>query len=83
MLKEEMECVLDKSGGRWTLESMREMKRMDSFIKETLRYNGHLTGKFISLMILIAKGRNKEERTENLFFFFCKQRHSSGKHSDP
>ena len=69
MLKEEMECVLDKSGGRWTLESMREMKKMDSFIKETLRYNGHLTGKFISLMILIAKGRNKEERTENVFFF--------------
>lgn len=58
MLKEEMECVLDKSGGRWTLESMREMKKMDSFIKETLRYNGHLTGKFI-----FADDTNRE-RTE-------------------
>ena len=44
MLKEEIECVLEKCGGRWTLDSMREMKKMDSFVKETLRYNGHLTG---------------------------------------
>ena len=58
MLKEEMECMLEKCGGRWTLESMREMKKMDSFVKETLRYNGHLTGTSIPLVLIL---RTKQE----------------------
>ena len=59
LLKEEMECVLAKHGGQWSLESMREMKKMDSFVKETLRYNGHLTGTSIlfSFVLVCPKQR--------------------------
>ena len=46
MLKEEIDSVLGESGGVWTLESMEKLKKTDSFLKETLRYNGHLTGEF-------------------------------------
>jgi len=46
ILQEEIESVLEESGGEWTLESMGKLKKLDSFMKETLRYNGHLTGKF-------------------------------------
>lgn len=44
ILKEEIDSVLEESGGEWTLESMGKLKKLDSFMKETLRYNGHLTG---------------------------------------
>lgn len=44
ILRKDMESVVEESGGDWTLESMGKLKMLDSFIKETLRYNGHLTG---------------------------------------
>lgn len=47
ILQEEIESVLEESGGEWTLESMGKLKKLDSFMKETLRYNGHLTGQFL------------------------------------
>lgn len=46
ILKEEIDSVLEESGGEWTLESMGKLKKLDSFMKETLRYNGHLTGEY-------------------------------------
>lgn len=46
ILKEEIDSVLEESGGEWTLESMGKLKKLDSFMKETLRYNGHLTATF-------------------------------------
>lgn len=39
-----MNTVRDEYGRQWTLESMGKLKKLDSFMKETLRYNGHLTG---------------------------------------
>ena len=44
ILKQEISSVLEESGGQWTLESMVKLKKLDSFLKETLRYSGHLTG---------------------------------------
>lgn len=44
ILKQEINSVLEESGGQWTLESMVKLKKLDSFMKETLRYSGHLTG---------------------------------------
>ena len=49
ILKEEMDAVFEESGREWTLESMGKLKKLDSFIKETLRYNGHLTGKSLPI----------------------------------
>lgn len=46
ILQEEIESVLKESGGEWTLESMGNLKKLDSFIKESLRCDGHLTGEF-------------------------------------
>ena len=45
MLREEIESVLKECGGEWTLESMGNLKKLDSFVKETLRHSGHLVGK--------------------------------------
>lgn len=45
VLREEVEEVLAENGGEWTLDSMSKLKKTDSFIKETLRHSGHLTGK--------------------------------------
>lgn len=42
-LKQEIEDVLREAGGDWTLESMGQLKMMDSFMKESLRFNGHVT----------------------------------------
>ena len=44
ILEDEINAVLEESGGKLTLRRMELLKKMDSFIKETLRYNGHLTG---------------------------------------
>lgn len=46
ILQEEMDSVLKESRREWTLESMGKLQKLDSFIKETLRYNGHITGEF-------------------------------------
>jgi cytochrome P450 len=46
ILQEEIESVFEGCGGKWTLESMGKLKKLDSFIKESLRCDGHLTGKF-------------------------------------
>lgn len=46
ILREEIAAVRAEMGTKWTLESMGKLKKMDSFIKETLRYNGHLTGEY-------------------------------------
>lgn len=46
ILKEEMDTVFEESEREWTLESMGKLTKLDSFIKETLRYNGHLTATF-------------------------------------
>lgn len=45
ILKEEIDTVLEESGGVWTLDSMSKLKKMDSFMKESLRYNGPTTSK--------------------------------------
>ena len=45
-LRTEIYSVRQQSGGDWTLESMGKLKKLDSFLKETLRYNGHLTATF-------------------------------------
>ena len=44
ILQEEIDSVRSENGGQFTLESMGKLKKLDSFIKETLRFNGHLTG---------------------------------------
>jgi cytochrome P450 len=36
-LREEVKAVLAKHGGEWTIDSMNELKKMDSFIKESQR----------------------------------------------
>ena len=49
ILKEEIDSVLKESGGTWSLESMGDLKKLDSFLKETLWHSGHLTGERNSL----------------------------------
>lgn len=44
ILREEVNKVLTEYRGKWSLESMAKLKKLDSFIKETLRHSGHLTG---------------------------------------
>ncbi|KAL8826671.1 MAG: hypothetical protein Q9191_003656 [Dirinaria sp. TL-2023a] len=46
ILREEIDRVFEESGGELTLESMSKMKKLDSFVKETLRHSGHLTATF-------------------------------------
>lgn len=43
VLKQEIDDVLRETGGKWTLESLGQLKKLDSFMKETLRHSGHLT----------------------------------------
>lgn len=38
-LREEIKSVLEKHDGEWTIESMSELRKLDSFIKESQRYN--------------------------------------------
>ncbi|KAF8867032.1 cytochrome P450 [Acephala macrosclerotiorum] len=43
ILKEEFAEVLKEHEGTWTLEAMAKLKKLDSFIRESLRYNGATT----------------------------------------
>lgn len=45
ILRQEIEDVLSEAGGEWTTDSMGQLKKLDSFIKETLRLYGHATSK--------------------------------------
>jgi hypothetical protein len=45
ILKEEIDTVLAESGGEFTLESMSKLKKLDSFMKEALRFNTPTTSK--------------------------------------
>ena len=53
VLRQEIESVLKECGGEWTLESMGNLKKLDSFVKETLRHSGHLVGKHVPRQALI------------------------------
>ena len=43
ILRQEIDDILREVGGKWTMESMGQLQKLDSFIKETLRHSGHLT----------------------------------------
>lgn len=45
MLKEEAESVLEQCSGVWTLSSMERLEKLDSFMRESLRFEPPLTGK--------------------------------------
>lgn len=45
ILRQEIEETLREAGGQWSMDSMAQLQKMDSFIKETLRHSGHLTRK--------------------------------------
>ena len=47
-LRQEIDDTLREAGGKWTTESMAQLEKMDSFVKETLRHSGHLTSKLHS-----------------------------------
>ena len=38
MLKEEVEEVLSNNGGEFTSQALQDMKKLDSFLRELLRY---------------------------------------------
>lgn len=44
ILKEEIENVLASCDGQWTLDSMSKLEKLDSFMKESLRFDTPLTG---------------------------------------
>ena len=46
ILEEEIQAVLAKYGGEWTLESMDRLEKLDSFMRESLRLEPPLTGQF-------------------------------------
>lgn len=45
ILRQEIKDTYIANGGKWTMYSMAQMQKLDSFIKETLRHAGHLTRK--------------------------------------
>lgn len=45
IIKEEIETVLAECGNEWTLDSMNRLEKLDSFMKESLRFEPPLTGK--------------------------------------
>lgn len=47
MLVEEIERTLADCGGEWTLESMNRLEKLDSFMRESLRFEPPLTGKSV------------------------------------
>lgn len=47
MLLEEVREVLGKHEGEFTLQSLQELKKMDSFAKETMRYYPLMAGEFV------------------------------------
>jgi len=42
-LRQEIDDTLRDAGGKWTMDSMAQLQKLDIFIKETLRHSGHLT----------------------------------------
>lgn len=46
ILRQEIDDTLKEAGGEWTMESMAQLQKLDSFIKETLRHSGHLTREY-------------------------------------
>ena len=46
ILREEIESILAECGGEWTLESMARLEKLDSFMRESLRFEPPLTGTF-------------------------------------
>lgn len=51
ILRDEIDAVLAESGGEFTLESMSKLKKLDSFLKETLRFNTLTTSKHFQTSI--------------------------------
>jgi len=51
ILRDEIDTVLAESGGEFTLESMSKLKKLDSFLKETLRFNTPTTSKHFQTSI--------------------------------
>lgn len=45
ILQDEIESVLADCGGAWTLESMGRLEKLDSFMRESLRFEPPLTGR--------------------------------------
>jgi cytochrome P450 len=45
ILREEIEIVLKGSGGVWTLDGVSKLKKLDSFMKESLRHHTPTTSK--------------------------------------
>lgn len=46
ILRQEINDTYKANDGKWTMDSMAQMQKLDSFIKETLRHAGHLTRKW-------------------------------------
>ncbi|CAN8097031.1 unnamed protein product [Discula destructiva] len=46
MLVEEIESALEECGGEWTLDSMNRLEKLDSFMRESLRFEPPLTATF-------------------------------------
>ncbi|KAK2048033.1 cytochrome P450 [Colletotrichum somersetense] len=46
ILKQEIQTTLAECGGVWTLESMGKLEKLDSFMRETMRYEPPLTATF-------------------------------------
>lgn len=56
MLVEEIETTLASCGGEWTLESMNRLEKLDSFMRESLRFEPPLTGTSSSVKLnMIAR----------------------------
>ena len=47
ILKQEIQDVLAECGGKWTLDSMAQLEKLDSFMRESLRFEPPLTGELI------------------------------------
>jgi cytochrome P450 len=50
ILVEEIRNTLAEFGGEWTLESMTRLEKLDSFMRESLRFEPPLTGEFVSIL---------------------------------
>ncbi|KAG0646226.1 Cytochrome P450 monooxygenase [Hyphodiscus hymeniophilus] len=51
MLKKEIDDTLVEAGGKWTADSMGQLKKLESFMKESFRQNGHVTTTFQRLAL--------------------------------
>lgn len=50
-LLEEIRRVLAECNGEWTLESMNRLEKLDSFMKESMRFEPPLTGKLTTSLV--------------------------------